>query len=96
VQALKHTEGTVYEYTRVNMRNMFGTQVNERGTKGMIEKKVWCKLNKEYNYYEEMTNEEIQNFFEIYSGTKESFKEVELDIFSDYQNGLITKEQMYE
>lgn len=96
VISLNHTSGTIYEYTRVKMRNMFGTVVNEGGSKGMIVDKVWCRLNKEYDCYEEMTDEEIQKFFEIYNKSKDANKENELEIFSDYQNGLITKEQMYE
>lgn len=96
VISLNHTSGTIYEYTRVKMRNMFGTGVNDGGSKGMMVNKVWCRLVKEYNYYEEMTEKEIQAFFEIYSKSKDANKENELEIFSDYQTGLITREQMYE
>jgi hypothetical protein len=94
IKELNHSDGTVYEYTRVRMRNMFGVVVNEGGTKGIIEKKVWCKLVADYNYYVEMSEEEIQDFYDIYKQSKEDMKEEELEIFSDYQNGLITKDEM--
>lgn len=94
IKELNHSDGTIYEYTRVRMRNMFGVVVNEGGTKGIIEKKVWCKLVADYNYYVEMSEEEIQDFYDIYKQSKEDMKEEELEIFSDYQNGLITKEEM--
>ena len=94
IKELNHSDGTVYEYTRVRMRNMFGIVVNEGGTKGIIEKKVWCKLVADYNYYVEMSEEEIQDFYDIYKQSKEDMKEEELEIFSDYQNGLITKDEM--
>lgn len=96
IQEFNHSDGTIYEYTRVKMRNMFGVVVNQGGTKGIIEKKIWCRLVAEHNYYVEMSEEEIQDFYDIYSQSKENMKEEELDIFSDYQNGLITKEEMNE
>ena len=96
IQEFNHSDGTIYEYTRVKMRNMFGVVVNQGGTKGIIEKKIWCRLVAEHNYYVEMSEEEIQDFYDIYSQSKEDMKEEELDIFSDYQNGLITKEEMNE
>ena len=94
--ALKHSEGTIYEYTRTRMRNMFGTGVNEGGSKGMISGKVWCRLDKDNDCYIPMTDEAITRFYEIYSKSQESRKTDELEIFSDYQSGLITKEEMCE
>lgn len=96
VKAFNHASGTTYEYTRVKMRNMFGTKVREGGTKGMISEKIWCRLDSDNNCYVPMTEEAIQNFFEIYGKSQEVRKEFELEIFCDYQNGLLTKEAMYE
>lgn len=96
VISLNHAPGTVYEYTRVKMRNMFGTTVNEGGSKGMIIDKVWCRLNAEFNYYEEMSQEAINEFFAMYDSYRADNKRYELRIFNDYQNGLITKQEMYE
>lgn len=95
VKAFNHTSGTTYEYTRVKMRNMFGTKVNEGGSRGMIVEKVWCRLDKENNTYILMSEEAIQKFFEIYSLSQEERKQYELEVFSDYQNGLITKEEAF-
>lgn len=94
IKNLKHTDGTIYEYTRVKMRTMFGTVVNEGGTKGIIEKKIWCKLMPNDNYYEELTEKEINYFYDIFRECKEEIKDEELEVFSDYQNGLITKDEM--
>lgn len=96
VKAFNHSSGTVYEYTRVKMRNMFGTRLNEGGTRGVIMDKVWCRLDNENNCYIPLSKEMIEKFYEIYGLSQEARKEFELDIFSDYQNGLITKEEMYE
>lgn len=96
ITSLNHSSGTVYEYTRVKMRNMFGTKVNEGGSKGMIVDKVWCRLDQDNNTYIPMSEEAIQKFFEIYSKSQEVRKEYELEVFSDYQNGLITKEEAFD
>lgn len=96
IKAYNHKETTIYEYTRVQMRNMFGTEVNQGGTRGIIERKIWCKLLIEENRYEELNEEEIQDFYNIFKKTKDEIKENELEIFSDFQNGLITKEEMNE
>lgn len=78
------------------MRNMFGVAVNEGGSKGMIVNKVWCKLVAEYNYYEEMSEEAVAEFYKIYESHKAANKDYELEVFSNYQNGLISKEEMFE
>ena len=96
IKKYNHKDSTVYEYTRVNMRNMFGVKVNQGGTNGLIERKVWCKLIEEYNYYAEMSDEDIAELYNLFSTAKESAKEIELEIFCDYQNGLITKDDMYK
>jgi hypothetical protein len=59
IQSFNHSSGTVYEYTRTRMRNMFGTKLNEGGSKGMIVNKVWCRLDKDNNYYILMSEEAI-------------------------------------
>ena len=96
IKQYNHKDSTVYEYTRVNMRNMFGVKVNQGGTNGIIERKVWCKLIEEYNFYEEMCDEDIAELYNLFSTAKESAKEIELEIFCDYQNGLITKDEMFK
>lgn len=94
IQAYNHKESTMYEYTRVKMRTMFGVKVNQGGTRGQIERKVWCRLHLDQNFYEEMSQEDIEKFYEIFRSAKEDIKEEELEVFSDYQNGLINQEEM--
>ena len=94
IKSYNFQDSTIYEYTRVRMRNMFGVKVNQGGTRGIIEKKVWCRLLLEYNCYIEMPKEEVDVFYEMFKNTKSDFQEEELEIFSDYQNGLITKDEM--
>lgn len=62
----------------------------------MIEKKIWCYLNSEYNYYVEMPQEMIDEFFGYFSKIKEEKKKFEASVCSDYENGLITKEKRQE
>lgn len=93
IKELKHTDGTVYEYTRRSMRNMFGTKEKEYGTHGRIEKKVWCQLDTDNNAYIPMSQEQIDAFYTMYSQQKDNVKPHELTVFSDYASGLITKEE---
>lgn len=94
--ALNHTDNTRYEYTRIRMRIMFGIKAGEHGTKGFISDKIWCRLDENNNCYIELTPEEIQNFYSIYNDEKQLIQEDELTVLSDFQNGLITKEEMNE
>lgn len=92
---LNYTEKTNYENTRVNMRIMFGTKVNEMGTKGRIAAKIWCRKEKDWNRYIPLTKEEIDDFFNIYKNEKENNRDYELEILNDYDIGLIDKEELY-
>lgn len=90
-----HKDGTVYENTRVNMRKMFGTKVGESGTKGCIVDKIWCKVNDSLtNPYIPMTDEEIKNFHSIFSEYRELNKEQIANLYSAYEGGNITKEEL--
>ena len=91
-----HKEGTVYEYTRVRMRHMFGVKAGEYGTHGTIEEKIWCRLDEENNCYIELSTEEIDEFYKIFSSEIEGIKEFEVEYLSDYENGLITREELNE
>ena len=91
---LNHKEGTVYANTRANMRVMFGTGENSMGTEGRIAKKIWCRKEKDWNRYVPLTDEEVNAFFDLYKAKTDSNKKYEMEIFNDYQIGLITKEEM--
>lgn len=94
IKSLNHTEGTVYEYTRVRMRIMFGTKAGEFGTSGRIVEKIWCRLDKDNNCYETLSPKEIEEFYELFSKEKESVIEEHLTLHCDYKNGLITREEL--
>lgn len=87
-------EGTTGEYIRINLREMYGTQKGVGGTDGMIEKKVWCRLDSEYNCYIEMPQEMVEKFFACFDEVKKEQKECDMDIYADYDAGTITREEM--
>lgn len=87
---------TTGEYIRLNLREMYGTQIGNGGTDGMIEKKVWCRLDAEYNCYVEMPKEMIDKFFACFDEAREEQKQIDLSVCADYENRLITREEMNE
>ena len=96
IKEMNHKDGTVYEYTRVRMRNMFGTKVGERGTRGYIIEKVWCRFDEEHNCYNTLPQKDIDNFYKIFESEKDTIKEEQLTALSDFTNGLITREELNE
>lgn len=96
IQEYHHTEGTVYEYTRLRVASMFGKKVGEGGTHGEILEKIWCSADLEHNCYIPMSDEAIQKFYDCYSQSKEDGKQKELELLNDYQIGLIKKEELQE
>lgn len=60
IKEYHHTEGTVYEYTRLRVASMFGKKVGEGGTHGEIIEKIWCRADLEHNCYIPMSDEAIQ------------------------------------
>ena len=94
IKAFEHTDGTVYEYTRLNMKTMFGNGRDiPYGTKGEIIERVWCRLDLERNMYIEMKQEAIDMFKEILKAQRSKDSEYENSIIADFQAGLITKEE---
>lgn len=96
IKAMNHKDGTIYEYTRVRMRIMFGTKVGEFGTKGCIEKKIWCKLDSTNNCYIQLSEELVNAFYDFFETEKNAATEEQLTLYSDYTNGLITIEELKE
>jgi hypothetical protein len=94
IKALTHAEGTIYEYTRVNMRALFGKGILEGGTTGVITEKIWCKSDLAHNVYIPMSQEQIEFLYGTFYSYKKATREEELSIFADYDSGLITKEEM--
>lgn len=96
VAKLGLAESTTKEYIRLKMREMFGTQINQGGTDGFISEKVWCKLNKEYNVYEELGDDIVKDYYIIVQKVKNDIKKEDVCMFEDYQNGLISREEYGE
>lgn len=89
-------ESTTKEYIRLKMREMFGTKIGEGGTDGFISEKVWCRLNAEYNVYEELSDDIVKDYYEIVQTVKSEIKKEDVCMFEDYQNGLISREEYGE
>lgn len=96
IKELNHAESTIYEYTRVNMRTMFGKKVGDFGTKGIINNKIWCFLDKKYNVYIPIEKEKIEFLYDTFKFLKKENSLESLSIYADYDSGLITKEEMQE
>ena len=96
IMALKHKDGTIYEYTRVNMRTMFGREIGEGGTKGLIIDKVWCVLDADNNLYIALDDTQIKFLYNTFAALKKEYKQDDLSICADFDSGLITKEEMQE
>lgn len=97
VRKLNHTEGTIKEYTRIQMKTLYGTYIGKvatPGTFGIVAEKVWCRLDAEHNMYVELTQKEIDEFFNIFSKTREEGQERDADLFSSYQEKLLTREEL--
>ena len=94
IQELNHKFGTVQEYIRLRMREMFGKYQNDGGTDGRILEKIWCRLDLEHNCYIPMPEDQIQAFYEFFYAERKASAPIELDALNDYEIGLITKEDM--
>lgn len=94
IQQFHHTEGKIYENTRLRMRSMFGKRIREGGTHGAILEKVWCRLDAEHNCYIPMKEEEIQKFHDCLGEMWKTSSQTEADLYNDFQIGLITKEEL--
>lgn len=94
INAFNHTEGTVYEYTRQNMRTMFGNGRDiPYGTKGEIIERIWCRLDRERYMYIEMKPEAIEAFKSMLKKQRDKDSEYENTVIADFQAGLISKEE---
>ena len=78
IQELNHKFGTVQEYTRLRMREMFGKYQNDGGTDGRILEKIWCRLDLEHNCYIPMPEDQIQAFYEFFYAERKASAPIEL------------------
>ena len=93
IKNLHHSNGTVQEYTRLRMREMFGKKPLEGGTHGMIMEKVWCRLDDIRNRYIPMSDEEIEAFYDLFSNIRSENQQAELEVLNDYNIHIIDKEE---
>lgn len=91
-----YSDNTHYEYTRLEMRKLFGTHKTEKGEIGGILDKVWCGLNYDTNTYFPMSDDHYEEFKKIMRIERDEITEAEMEIYSDYQNGLITSDEYYD
>lgn len=94
IVALNHAEGTIYEYTRVNTRTMFGKEIMQGGTKGVIFQKIWCKVDIKHNIYIPLDDERIQYLYDTFHSYQKESEQDRLSICADYDSGLITYKEM--
>lgn len=96
IVALDHKEGTIYEYTRVNMRTMFGKEILAGGSYGLISEKIWCRVDMKDNIYIPLGEEHKAYLFDRFHSNRKEIEEGELSICEDHDNGLITQAEMRE
>ena len=89
------TPKTHYEYTRLGMRELFGTQRNQNGRIGGILDKVWCGLDRETNTYFQMPDKHYEEFKKMMRIEWEETIDEEMELYSDYENELITESYLY-
>ena len=95
VVVANYKDGTSYEYVRIRMIDYFGKKKDEGGTKGYIARKIWCKLDIETLCYMPLSDEMIEEFYNLLGNNLNSDdKKREIaEICSSYENDLITKEE---
>lgn len=86
-----HTDGTIYEYTRLRMRELFGNGKDREGSIGTIKDKFWCRLDIEHNIYIPLTQDQIDEFFNYFHQERTESWEQEMELLCDFHNGLIDK-----
>ncbi len=94
IKQFNHKDSTVYEYTRLRMRLMFGTKEGFGGTIGGIIEKQWCYLDHKHNCYNPMNEEQINAFFSCIRKEKDDLTDREAELYNDYEIGLITRAEL--
>ena len=93
--ANKHNNPEQYLYRHLLPLDQlaFGRDINEEGLLGRITTKVWCQLTED-NYYVPISQEMIDEYFKLVDEATQEQKDIDSTIYEDYQNGIITREQM--
>lgn len=65
IKKLNMKQPTLAKHFSSVLKESFGKEVNEGGTKGKISERVWCELDRTVNKYYPMSQEEIDYFFDL-------------------------------
>ena len=82
--------GTHYEYTRLGLRRLFGTEKNQNGKIGGILNKEWCGLDHDTNAYFKIPDIQYEEFMKMIRKEQQDTIEAEAEFYSNYQSGLIS------
>lgn len=104
IAELDYADSTTYEYTRVRIRDWFGTEIEEpgafdekpEGRKGYIAQKIWCLFNKHNNTYTPMEPAQVEEFITMISQHLKYTKEAEIKLLADYDAGTITQKEFVD
>ena len=78
------------------MRTMFGREIGEGGTKGIIVKKIWCMPDTKNNVYIALDDTQVQFLYSTFAALKKENRQDDLAICADFEAELITEEEMKE
>lgn len=88
IKELHHADSTICRYAQKAIRKMLDENILH------IEDKLWCRLSKEENKYYKLSNEEIKEFFELFGAYQKEENKIQLEVISDFKNGLIKKDDL--
>ena len=94
VKSLGLSQGSIREYTKKYMKHLFGSKLFEGGTRGQITFRARCRKDEETNKYIPLTSEEWNNFVHLYRCMLGESADEKIEIIEDYNDGLITEEEM--
>lgn len=84
---------TTKEYIRLNLKEMFGSKVNEGGTEGVIQKRIWCRLEPDRNVYVQLEPDQIKEFFGYVDSAKQGLNRPDIEAIADYVAGEASEEE---
>ena len=89
IAKFNHKPGTSYKYTSQGMKEMFGAQEGQWGTKGQYVKKVWAKRLYDEDYDFERLTEEQENDWKNILANSFNNNDVIVNVYSSYYVGEI-------
>lgn len=96
LKQLNYTDGTMYQYTRIRMRDWFGKSICDRGSfnsqqeinkmktrRGYIKRKVWCVLGNTYqthNTYIPLSEKQLKELHSLFTKFRRDKSNIEIEI----------------